>query len=402
MATASHSKYRIMAYFMLVNFHYYHTGLKMAFWNNAQKFIDLQQQLKNHDQTIQGLKNDVQTLEQDKFHLQTTVDDLKQSQQTSQSALYANMDSFGGSMQGFHAGLEAMATGLAKERTSAVQGAEVSISAGNHIETVANGLHTITKQVGLSANRVQALQENADQIGGFVDIISNISEQTNLLALNAAIEAARAGEHGRGFAVVADEVRTLATRAREASTQISGLVSSIQNETSSASELMQNVTKDTTEFGERVNLAVSDINNMLGLSQKMEEVITVSALHSFIEIAKFDHIVWKYEIYRVMMRLSEKQASELSVHTNCRLGKWYYEGEGVDCFSQLPGYQEVATPHQRVHDEGKKALEAFYVGDMATANIAIAAMEAASLDVLRHLEKMITAVETDPSLICSH
>ncbi|MFW5447258.1 MAG: CZB domain-containing protein [Methylophagaceae bacterium] len=141
---------------------------------------------------------------------------------------------------------------------------------------------------------------------------------------------------------------------------------------------------------------------MFGLSNKMEEVISTSALHSFVEIAKFDHIVWKYEVYRVMMGLSEKKPDELSVHTQCRLGKWYYEGEGVECFSQLPGYSEIATPHQMVHEEGAKALQAFYNDDMATANMSLAIMESASMDVINNLQTMVIAVEANPSLVCGH
>ncbi|PHS24358.1 MAG: chemotaxis protein [Methylophaga sp.] len=374
----------------------------MAFWNNGKKITALQQQLQKRDGDIGELQNSMRAVEQEKAQLESELTEAHSKLQEKDTALFNNLDTFGASMGGFHGSLENMAVSLAKERASAVQGAEVSVSAGNHIETVANGLTTITEQVTLSAERVNALQENADQIGSFVDIISNISEQTNLLALNAAIEAARAGEHGRGFAVVADEVRTLASRAREASVQISDLVSQIQHETSNASSVMQNITQDTAEFGERVNLAVSDIKSMLALSQKMEEVITTSALQSFVEIAKFDHIVWKYEVYRVFMGLSAKQPAELSVHTRCRLGKWYYEGEGIECFSQLPGYQEIAAPHQRVHDEGRKALQAFYDNDLAEAHIALAVMEAASIDVLSHLQSMATAVDADPSLVCSH
>ena len=373
----------------------------MAFWNNGKKVIALQQQLKKRDEDVRELQNSLRALEQQKNQLESELADKAVALQKKNTGMFTNLDSFGDSMDGFHSSLESMATSLAKERASAIQGAETSISAGNHIETVANGLNTITEQVALTADRVNALQENADQIGNFVDIISNISEQTNLLALNAAIEAARAGEHGRGFAVVADEVRTLASRARDASVQISELVAQIQNETSSASSVMKNVTNDTAEFGERVNLAVSDITDMLNLSHKMEEVISTSALQSFVEIAKLDHIVWKYDIYRTMMGLSDKQPSELSVHTSCRLGKWYYQGEGVDCFSQLPGYKEIAAPHQRVHEEGKKALEAFHNNNIDEANIALAVMESASNDVLKHLSAMVTAVENNPSLICT-
>ncbi|MDQ7072856.1 MAG: methyl-accepting chemotaxis protein [Gammaproteobacteria bacterium] len=373
----------------------------MAFWNNGKKVVALQQQLKKRDEDVRELQNSLRALEQQKNQLESELADKAVALQEKNTGMFTNLDSFGDSMGGFHSSLESMATSLAKERASAIQGAETSISAGQHIETVANGLNTITEQVALTADRVNALQENADQIGNFVDIISNISEQTNLLALNAAIEAARAGEHGRGFAVVADEVRTLASRARDASVQISELVAQIQNETSSASSVMKNVTNDTAEFGERVNLAVSDIKDMLNLSHKMEEVISTSALQSFVEIAKLDHIVWKYDIYRTMMGLSDKQPSELSVHTSCRLGKWYYQGEGVDCFSQLPGYKEIAAPHQRVHEEGKKALEAFYNNNIDEANIALAVMETASDDVLKHLSAMVTAVENNPSLICT-
>ncbi len=374
----------------------------MAFWNNGKKVVALQQQLKKRDEDVRELQNSLRALEQQKNQLESELADKAVALQKKNTGMFTNLNSFGDSMNSFHSSLESMATSLAKERASAIQGAETSISAGNHIETVANGLNTITEQVALTADRVNALQENADQIGNFVDIISNISEQTNLLALNAAIEAARAGEHGRGFAVVADEVRTLASRARDASVQISELVAQIQNETSSASSVMKNVTNDTAEFGERVNLAVSDIKDMLNLSHKMEEVISTSALQSFVEIAKLDHIVWKYDIYRTMMGLSDKQPSELSVHTSCRLGKWYYQGEGVDCFSQLPGYKEIAAPHQRVHEEGKKALEAFHNNNnIDEANIALAVMESASEDVLKHLSEMVTAVENNPSLICT-
>ena len=123
---------------------------------------------------------------------------------------------------------------------NAVQETNHAASAGSGImqETIAL-MDEIASQVRLSADSVESLGAKSDQIGEIINTIQDIADQTNLLALNAAIEAARAGEQGRGFAVVADEVRALAERTTRATSQITDVIKSIQKETGSAVVLME-------------------------------------------------------------------------------------------------------------------------------------------------------------------
>ncbi len=106
------------------------------------------------------------------------------------------------------------------------------------VEDTVQGMTTIKAKVGASAMKVQEMSERSDQIGVIVETIDDIASQTNLLALNAAIEAARAGEHGKGFAVVADEVRKLAERSSTATKEIGGLIRGIQSTVSEAMRAM--------------------------------------------------------------------------------------------------------------------------------------------------------------------
>ena len=115
---------------------------------------------------------------------------------------------------------------------------EAARSGSKTVEETLSGMSNIRIKVGISADRVRELGSRSDQIGAIVETIDDIASQTNLLALNAAIEAARAGEHGKGFAVVADEVRKLAERSSVATREIGGLIKGIQSTVTEAVNAM--------------------------------------------------------------------------------------------------------------------------------------------------------------------
>jgi methyl-accepting chemotaxis protein len=125
---------------------------------------------------------------------------------------------------------------------SATQAGESAQQGGQVVSGTIQGMHTIRDTVVDSAQAVERLGEHSQTIGKVIEVINDIAEQTNLLALNATIEAARAGEHGRGFAVVADEVRQLAERTTDATTEIADAIQSMQNETVSVVKKMQDGT----------------------------------------------------------------------------------------------------------------------------------------------------------------
>ena len=170
---------------------------------------------------------------------------------------------------------------------SSAETAEIARKGAEVVEKSVNESRTIVETVNASAHVMQSLGERSKQIGEIVDVINDIADQTNLLALNAAIEAARAGEQGRGFAVVADEVRKLAERTAKATAEISQMIGSIQGEVGSAVDAMSHTNEKVTvglqysiEAGEQLKSIVQSVTSLQNLVQQIatatEEMSTTS------------------------------------------------------------------------------------------------------------------------------
>jgi len=128
--------------------------------------------------------------------------------------------------------------------------------------------------VAESANVIEQLKDHSENIGNVLDVIKSIADQTNLLALNAAIEAARAGEQGRGFAVVADEVRTLAKRTQQSTQEIEGLIEVLQGGANKAVDVM---TKSCDRSRVTVELARNAGNSLNSIGQAVETILHMNA-----------------------------------------------------------------------------------------------------------------------------
>ena len=151
---------------------------------------------------------------------------------------------------------------------------------GSVVNKTIEGMNKIAEVVKKSAGTVQALGKSSNEIGEIIQVIDDIADQTNLLALNAAIEAARAGEQGRGFAVVADEVRKLAERTTKATKEIALTIKQIQHETEGAVESMQEGTIEVEKGRELADKAGTSLNQIIAGADKVVDIVTQVAAAS--------------------------------------------------------------------------------------------------------------------------
>lgn len=296
-------------------------------------------------------------------------------------------------------------------------------------------------------NQINQVQEKTDDINKIIDIVKGIANQTNLLALNAAIEAARAGEHGRGFAVVADEVRNLAEGTKLSVEQIQTNIMELQqainlsaadmNTTSAQLDSGKNLVEDTVAAIHHIRQGIKNINEtIMEVATTAEqqaavtevftnEIGTVSSEAEFLEkncqdtglaiyetsknldkirlelvkqrgfltdkdmldVYKTDHVLWRWRVYNMLLGYEKVDINVVGDYKQCRLGQWYY---GIDCgqFKDTRAFINMEKPHIELHEAAKEAVEAYNKGDITKAERGLARMDECSQIVFKYLEEI--------------
>ena len=259
----------------------------------------------------------------------------------------------------------------------------------HQISATVSNLDNLNELSTDSMSTVSGLAERTDDIFSVLSLIKDISDQTNLLALNAAIEAARAGEHGRGFAVVADEVRKLADRTDKAVSEINISLQSMKQDVNTISDKSHEIQDGIISSNELIvklnDCLASDSTEMKNSFISM----AFTADRVFMSLAKLDHVLWKINTY--YSAVTKKEQFKFVDHHTCRLGKWYYEGEGKANFAKTSHYGKLEAPHAVVHNGTHKVFD-LMLGDnvdIAALVSAFGEMEKGSDDVFSTLDEIL-------------
>jgi len=326
--------------------------------------------------------------------------------------------------------MAATSTEIAQNCNAAAQSSDnannTALAGAGVVERTVEVMHLIAERVKDSARTVESLGAKSDQIGEIVGTIEDIADQTNLLALNAAIEAARAGEQGRGFAVVADEVRALAERTTKATKEIGEMIKSIQHNTRGAVSVMEEGVKEveigTAEAGksgdalreilDQINTVTLQVSQMAtaaeqqtattseisGSIHQITEVVQGTAILArtsteaanglvqlaekiqvdirkfktegsdlfILELAKTDHKAFVDNVELVLKGKRQQDGASLSTNHTCRFGKWY-DNEGKKLCGHLQSFKAIEAPHEKVHAIARQVVDAVNSGNLQAA-----------------------------------
>ncbi|MDL0107518.1 methyl-accepting chemotaxis protein [Campylobacter felis] len=263
---------------------------------------------------------------------------------------------------------------------------KVATENGSQVISLQESMNTLMEVVNSSKETVEAFVANSQNITSVIEVIRDIADQTNLLALNAAIEAARAGEHGRGFAVVADEVRQLAERTQKSTSEISIAIQTMQQDFDNIQSGSEQVFDIVSNSEERISNFSQAFKRLEENSSELGVNFTSFAKKLILSVAKIDHILYKSNIY-----LALNGTHNFNLNSFDAISHLCHEERTKMIINELVSDEDLDEVRAAIKENASCAIEeskAAYIGQEAYDSIVskVTALEGKSAEILAKLK----------------